>query len=121
MKERASFQGKALEALSAASKRGFLWHHLLQPYKLIILVYAAEFRWGSLQIPQITDFILDRKYTNYFQLQQAVSELVEADLSIKKRTVHTDEAIGLFGQYGMYDKKNCSVTAVYPSKPLQHQ
>lgn len=32
-------------------------------------------------------------------------ELVEADLSIKKRTVHTDEAIGLFGQYGMYDKE----------------
>ena len=35
---------------------------------------------GISQISQITDFILDRKYTNYFQLQQAVSELVEADL-----------------------------------------
>lgn len=35
---------------------------------------------GDLTNSQITDFILDRKYTNYFQLQQAVSELVEADL-----------------------------------------
>ena len=32
---------------------------------------------GDLTNSQITDFILDRKYTNYFQLQQAVSELVE--------------------------------------------
>ena len=73
-------------------------------YKLIIL-YMLQNSEGDLTNSQITDFILDRKYTNYFQLQQAVSELVEADLSIKKRTVHTDEAIGLFGQYGMYDKE----------------
>ena len=73
-------------------------------YKLIIL-YMLQNSDGDLTNSQITDFILDRKYTNYFQLQQAVSELVEADLSIKKRTVHTDEAIGLFGQYGMYDKE----------------
>ena len=35
---------------------------------------------GISQIPRSPNFILDRKYTNYFQLQQAVSELVEADL-----------------------------------------
>ena len=29
---------------------------------------------------QISEFILDREYTNYFHLQQAISELVEADL-----------------------------------------
>ena len=38
-------------------------------------------------------------------VESRMHELVEADLSIKKRTVHTDEAIGLFGQYGMYDKE----------------
>lgn len=35
---------------------------------------------------QISEFILDREYTNYFQLQQAVSELVETDL-LKKKTI----------------------------------
>jgi len=39
------------------------------------------------------------------RVESRMHELVEADLSIKKRTVHTDEAIGLFGQYGMYDKE----------------
>ena len=29
---------------------------------------------------QISEFILDREDTNYFHLQQAISELVEADL-----------------------------------------
>ena len=48
-------------------------------YKLIIL-YMLQNSDGDLTNSQITDFILDRKYTNYFQLQQAVSELVEADL-----------------------------------------
>ena len=48
-------------------------------YKLIIL-YMLQNSDGDLTNSQITDFILDRKYTNYFQLQQAVSELVEACL-----------------------------------------
>ena len=48
-------------------------------YKLIIL-YMLQNSEGDLTNSQITDFILDRKYTNYFQLQQAISELVEADL-----------------------------------------
>ena len=45
-------------------------------YKLIIL-YMLQNSEGDLTNSQITDFILDRKYTNYFQLQQAISELVE--------------------------------------------
>ena len=48
-------------------------------YKLIIL-YMLQNSEGDLTNSQITDFILDRKYTKYFQLQQAISELVEADL-----------------------------------------
>lgn len=35
---------------------------------------------------EISEFILDKEYTNYFQLQQAISELVEADL-LEKQTV----------------------------------
>ena len=41
-------------------------------YKLIIL-YMLQNSDGDLTNSQITDFILDRKYTNYFQLQQAVA------------------------------------------------
>ena len=37
-------------------------------YKLIIL-YMLQNSEGDLTNSQITDFILDRKYTNYFQLQ----------------------------------------------------
>lgn len=35
---------------------------------------------------QISEFILEQEYTNYFHLQQAISELVEADL-IEKQTI----------------------------------
>ena len=45
-------------------------------YKLIIL-YMLQNSEGDLTNSQITDFILERKYTNYFQLQQAISELVK--------------------------------------------
>lgn len=35
---------------------------------------------------QISEFILEREYTNYFHLQQAISELVDAEL-IHKQTI----------------------------------
>ena len=35
---------------------------------------------NTLTNSQISEFILDREYTNYFHLQQAISELVEAEL-----------------------------------------
>lgn len=41
---------------------------------------------SNLTNSQISEFILDREYTNYFHLQQAVSELVETDL-LKKKTI----------------------------------
>lgn len=40
----------------------------------------------SLTNSQISEFILEREYTNYFHLQQAISELVEAEL-IGKQTI----------------------------------
>ncbi len=54
-------------------------------YKLIVL-YMLQNSENDLTNSQISEFILDREYTNYFHLQQAVSELVEADL-LKMHTV----------------------------------
>lgn len=48
-------------------------------YKLIVL-YMLQNAESTLTNSQISEFILDKEYTNYFHLQQAVSELVEADL-----------------------------------------
>lgn len=39
-------------------------------------------------------------------IEQRMKELAEQDVLIKKRAVHTDEAIRLFHEYGMYDKEN---------------
>ena len=47
-------------------------------YKLIIL-YMLSHSDTELTNSQLSEFILDRDYTNYFHLQQAISELVEAD------------------------------------------
>ena len=54
-------------------------------YKLIVL-YMLEHAGGALTSSQISEFILDREYTNYFHLQQAISELVEAELVEKNKT-----------------------------------
>ena len=48
-------------------------------YKLIVL-YMLQNTENNLTNSQISEFILDREYTNYFHLQQAISELVEAEL-----------------------------------------
>ena len=48
-------------------------------YKLIVL-YMLQNTENTLTNSQISEFILDREYTNYFHLQQAISELVEAEL-----------------------------------------
>ena len=39
------------------------------------------------------------------QVTARMQEMVEMDLPIKKRSVHTDDAIALFRQHGMYDKE----------------
>lgn len=38
-------------------------------------------------------------------VEARMTEMVMMDMPILKRTVHTDEAITLFGQYGMFDKE----------------
>lgn len=54
-------------------------------YKLIIL-YMLRNSSTPITNSEISEFILDREYTNYFHLQQALSELEETEL-IEKRTV----------------------------------
>ena len=54
-------------------------------YKLIIL-YMLEKVDFPLTNAQISGFVLDKGYTNYFHLQQAISELIDASL-IQDKTV----------------------------------
>lgn len=54
-------------------------------YKLIIL-YMLEKVDFPLTNAQISGFILDKGYTNYFHLQQAISELIDSKL-IESKTV----------------------------------
>ena len=57
-------------------------------YKLIIL-YMLQHTQNTLTNSQISEFNLDREYTNYFHLQQAISELVEAELISQKTRSNT--------------------------------
>lgn len=58
-------------------------------YKLIILYMLSRVNF-SLTKAQIGDFILEKQYTNFLTLQQAIGELIDADMvvarSIRNRT-----------------------------------
>ena len=54
-------------------------------YKLIVL-YMAKHATEALTNSQISEFILDREYTDYFQLQKVLSELTETEL-LHKSTI----------------------------------
>lgn len=54
-------------------------------YKLIILYMLNKVDF-PLTNAQISEFILDKGYTTYFKLQQALSELTEADLLREENT-----------------------------------
>lgn len=60
-------------------------------YKLIILFLLNKVDF-PLTNAQISNFILEKDYTNYFNIQQSISELIEADLV-------TIEAIGHSSHY----------------------
>ena len=55
-------------------------------YKLIVLYMLSKVNF-PLTNAQISDFILNKGYTTYFKLQQAISELCEAEL-IREETTH---------------------------------
>ena len=54
-------------------------------YKLIVL-YMAQHSKKALTNSQISEFVLDRDYTDYFQLQKVLSELTETGL-LNNRTI----------------------------------
>lgn len=64
-------------------------HDPLTLYKLIVLYMLARVSF-PLTKAQICDFILEREYTNFLTLQQAISELIDSGLaaaqSIRNRT-----------------------------------
>ena len=55
-------------------------------YKLIVLYLLSKVDF-PLTNAQISEFILDKGYTTFFKLQQALSELKDAEL-IREETVH---------------------------------
>lgn len=74
-------------------------------YKLIILYMLNKVTF-PLNNAQISDFILNKEYTTYFTLQQAISELVDSSL-IKEETFKgttqyhlTDEGINTLEFFG---------------------
>ena len=56
-------------------------------YKLIVL-YMLDRVDFPLSTSQISEFVLDKGYTTYFKLQQALSELIPLRLIILKTTFH---------------------------------
>lgn len=106
-------------------------------YKLIILYMLNKVNF-PLTKSQVCDFILQREYTNFLNLQQAISELIDAGLvtpkSLRNRThlliteegIHTLEFFGnrigdtiqheidVYMEENQYDLKNeVSVTGTY--------
>ena len=46
---------------------------------------------------------LDQEFLEHVEAR--MREMVEMDMPIHKRSIHTDDAIALFGQHGMHDKE----------------
>lgn len=67
-------------------------------YKLIVLymLYKVDF---PLTNSQISEFILDQGYTNYFSLQTAINELIESDMirveNIRNSSLYHLESAGV--------------------------
>ena len=68
------------------ARKGIYVSEAFTLYKLIIL-YMLEKLNFPLTNGQISEFILDKGYTNYFTLQQTLAELVEANF-IREETTH---------------------------------
>lgn len=68
------------------ARKGVFMSEAFTLYKLIVL-YMLEKLDFPLTNGQISEFILDKGYTNYFTLQQTLSELVEAGF-IREESTH---------------------------------
>lgn len=61
--------------------------NVLTIYKLIIL-YMLDKVNSTLTNSQLSEYIVDREYTNYFTIQQVLSEAVDSNLIKKETTYH---------------------------------
>lgn len=68
------------------ARKGRLMSESFTLYKLIVL-YMLDKLDFPLTNGQISEFILDKGYTSYFTLQQAISEMVEAGF-LREETTH---------------------------------
>ena len=68
------------------ARKGVYMSEAFTLYKLIVL-YMLEKLNFPLTNGQISEFILDKGYTNYFTLQQTLAEMVEANF-IREETTH---------------------------------
>ena len=73
-------------------------------YKLIVLYMLSRVKF-PITTAQISDFILEKEYTNFLTLQQVICELIEAGM-IDARTVNnrtlltaTEEGLETFGYF----------------------
>ena len=82
-------------------------------YKLIVLYMLSKVDF-PLTNAQISEFILDKGYTTFFKLQQALSELKDAEL-IREETIHNSTLYHLTddGEESIFYFKNKI------SKPIQ--
>ena len=62
---------------------------------------------------------LDREFLQ--RVTDRMNEMVAEDMPIRKRTVHTDEAIELFRKHGMYDKERLFATPCVQGQYLQYE
>ena len=88
-------------------------------YKLIILYMLNEVDY-PLTNSQISEFLLEKEYTNYFHLQQTFSELVDSNL-LEVKTVRNASyyrlteagrtTLSYFGKDGEFDR--CSILCFF--------
>ena len=71
-------------------------------YKLIVLYMLNKVNF-PLTNAQISEFILDKEYTNYFTLQQVIGELAEGDL-ISLKTVGNTSYYHIRGNIRFFSK-----------------
>ena len=75
-------------------------------YKLMNLYMLHQVNF-PLTNAQLSNFFLDREYTTYFALQQALNELLDAGL-VKKETMRNSSRYGGRGNAGIFRQKHLS-------------
>lgn len=98
----------------------------LTQYKLMVLYMLDKVKF-PLSNTQISNFVLEKDYTTYFSIQQAISELLQADL-IRAESTHNNthyhitlagrETLSLFPDKLSYDIKK-DVVVYFAEKKVE--